>query len=124
MECERFEQLVDEALETLPEMFRERLHNLAIMVEDLPPPHASQHCAPGAGSPRLLLGIFQGVPTTKTSVFNLITAPSRILLYQKNIEAVCRNDAEIRQQVRQTVMHELGHYFGMTEEELRKAGLG
>ena len=119
MERERFEDLVEEALQELPAMFREKLENLAIMVEDQPEGQARrQH------GPRLLLGIFQGIPATQKSVWDIVTAPNRIVLYQKNIEAVCRNDAEIREQVRKTVMHELGHYFGMSEEQLRQAGLG
>ena len=119
MERERFEELVEEALQELPAMFRDKLENLAIMVEDEPEGHG-----PHAGPRRLLLGIFQGIPATQKSVWDIVTAPNRIVLYQRNIEAVCRNDAEIRQQVRTTVMHELGHYFGMSEEQLRQAGLG
>jgi hypothetical protein len=69
---------------------------------------------------RLLLGIFHGVPATKKSVFDLPTGPAHIVLYQKNIEAVCSSEAEVRQQIRQTLIHELGHYFGMTEEQLRE----
>jgi hypothetical protein len=53
------------------------------------------------------------------SVFDLPIGPAHIVLYQKNIEAVCSSEAEVRQQIRQTLMHELGHYFGMTEEQLR-----
>jgi predicted Zn-dependent protease with MMP-like domain len=68
---------------------------------------------------RLLLGIFHGVPATKKSVFDLPTGPAHIVLYQKNIEVVCSSAAEVRQQIRQTLMHEPGHYFGMTEEQLR-----
>ncbi len=67
----------------------------------------------------LLMGIFQGVPATQKSVFDLSIGPNRIVLYQKNIEAVCRNEAEIRHEVRQTVLHELGHYFGMDESQLK-----
>jgi predicted Zn-dependent protease with MMP-like domain len=62
---------------------------------------------------RLLLGIFHGVTTTKKSVFDLPSGPDHIVLYQKNIEAVCSSDAEIREQIRLTVIHELGHYFGI-----------
>jgi predicted Zn-dependent protease with MMP-like domain len=100
MERERFVELMEEALRELPAMFRDKLENLAIMVEDEPEGHARLRHGPRAGPRRLLLGIFQ------------------------NIEAVCRNDEEIREQVRKTVMHELGHYFGMSEEQLRQAGLG
>ena len=68
---------------------------------------------------RLLLGVFQGVPATQQSVFALPTGPARIVLFQDNIEAVCGSEAEIRRQVRLTVIHEIGHYFGMSEEQLR-----
>ena len=67
----------------------------------------------------LLMGIFQGVPVTQKSVFDLSPGPNRIVLYQKNIEAVCRSEAEVRYEVRQTVLHELGHYFGMNESQLK-----
>jgi len=59
------------------------------------------------------------VPTTKKSVFDLPTGPAHIVLYQKNIEAVCSSEAEVREQIRLTVMHELGHYFGMDENQLK-----
>ena len=59
------------------------------------------------------------MPATQKSVFDLSHGPNRIVLYQKNIEAVCVSDAEIRHEVRQTVLHELGHYFGMDEEQLK-----
>jgi len=60
---------------------------------------------------RLLLGLFHGVPTTKKSTFDLPARPDYIVLYQKNIEAVCSNEAEVREQIRLTVIHELAHYF-------------
>jgi len=58
------------------------------------------------------------VPTTKKSVFDP-TGPDHIVLYQKNIEAVCSSEAEVREQIRLTVIHELGHYFGMDENQLK-----
>jgi predicted Zn-dependent protease with MMP-like domain len=65
------------------------------------------------------MGIFHGVPATKKSVFDLPAGPDYVVLYQKNIEAVCSNEAEIREQIRRTVIHELGHYFGMDEDQLK-----
>jgi len=106
----RFETLVEQALGRLPKAFRRKITNVAIIVEDLPPDE------PEPGS--LLLGLFHGVPCTEKSTI-FAAPPDRIYLYQKNIEAVCRTDEEIRRQVRDTLFHELGHYFGMTEEELR-----
>ena len=115
MERERFVKLVEQVLDSLPERFRNRIHNLAVLVEDRPPKSVAQR----DGRRGLVLGIFQGVPATQKSVFDFSHGPNRIVLYQRNIEAVCVSDAEIRHEVRQTVLHELGHYFGMDEEQLR-----
>jgi predicted Zn-dependent protease with MMP-like domain len=113
MERDRFVRLVEELLDSLPEQFRERIHNLAVLVEDHPPGDVARSRS------GLVLGIFQGVPATQKSVFDLSHGPNRVVLYQKNIEAVCSSDAEIRHEVRQTVLHELGHYFGLDEEQLK-----
>jgi predicted Zn-dependent protease with MMP-like domain len=59
------------------------------------------------------------VPATQKSFFDLRTGPGYVVLYQKNIEAVCSSESEIRDQIRRTVIHELGHYFGMDEDQLR-----
>jgi len=123
VEREYFIQLVEEVLESLPTEFRERIHNLAVLVEERPRPHRRPRGPAGQIHPtkprRLLLGVFQGVPATQKSVFDFSTGPDRVILYQKNIEAVCRDEAEIRHEVRQTVFHELGHYFGMDEAQLK-----
>ena len=110
MERSKFEALVAQALRRLPRTFREKLTNVAIIVEDLPPEEAE--------SGGLLLGLFHGIPRTEKSVF-FSSPPDRIFLYQRNIEAVCSNEAEVRRQIRATLLHELGHYFGLSEEELR-----
>ena len=110
VERERFEQLANEVLENLPEPFRSRLANLAIIVEDSPPRE------PDRGG--LLLGLFSGVPRTLKSVFSA-DPPNHIYLYQKNIEAICSSEAQIVQQIRETLLHEIGHYFGLNEDELR-----
>jgi len=116
MNREDFVKVAEETLDSLPEEFRNRIQNVVILVEDFPPnqspPKRGQHR-------RLLLGIFHGVPATKRSVFDISVGPAHIVLYQKNIEAVCSNEAEVRHQIRQTLIHELGHYFGMTEEQLK-----
>ncbi|MBZ5566362.1 MAG: metallopeptidase family protein [Acidobacteriia bacterium] len=122
MERQRFTRLVEQALDRLPEQFRTRLDNVVVLVEDLPPEPATRQRAPRPRSLRpktLVLGIFHGVPATRRSVFDLPTGPARIVLYQRNIEAVCSNDDEIREQVLLTIMHEIGHYFGMDEDQLR-----
>ncbi len=120
MERRRFIKVVAEVLDSLPEAFRKRIHNVAVLVEDLPPRPLGRMRPRNRGRrPRsVVLGIFHGVPLTRKSVFDLSTGPDYIVLYQKNIEAVCSNDDEIRHQIRQTVLHELGHYFGMSEAQL------
>ena len=112
MTREQFTKVVEEVLDSLPLEFRKRIRNVAVLVEDLP---EDDLAPPG----KLLLGLFHGVPTTRKSVFDLSTGPDYVMLYQKNIEAVSSNEAELRQQIWQTVMHELGHYFGMDEEQLK-----
>ncbi len=123
MTHERFTEVAAEVLDSLPKPFRDRIHNVAVLVEDYPP----EQPAPRAGRPRslapaprrLLLGVFVGVPRTQKSVFDMPAGPDHIVLYQKNIEAICHTDTEIREQIRRTVIHELGHYFGMSESQLR-----
>lgn len=123
MDRERFMQIAADALDELPREFRRRIRNVAILVEDYPP---GQRRAPGtpprprSQAPRtLVLGVFSGVPTTRKSFFDVPGGPDHIVLYQKNIEAVCRGEDEIREQIRLTLIHELGHYFGMSEDQLR-----
>ena len=116
MKREHFVEVVEEALDSLPQEFRSRIRNVAVLVEDMPPNQRSPQ--PGRRK-RLLLGLFHGVPTIRKSIFDLPTGPDYIVLYQKNIEAVCSSKAEVREQIRRTVIHELGHYFGMDEEQLK-----
>jgi predicted Zn-dependent protease with MMP-like domain len=125
MDRECFVTLVEEVLDALPAEFRKKIRNLTVVVEDQPPKRLSRKTRGSAQKPgsektdRVVLGIFQGVPATKRSVFDLSAGPDRIVLYQKNIETVCSDEAQIRHEVRQTVLHELGHYFGLDEAQLR-----
>jgi predicted Zn-dependent protease with MMP-like domain len=114
---EDFNHAVGEALDSLPPEFRSRIRNVAVLVEDLPPAEIPSQ----PGQPRrILLGLFHGVPMTQKSFFQgTIGSPDYVVLYQKNIEAVCSTEAEVREQIRRTVIHELGHYFGMTEAQLK-----
>lgn len=112
MDRARFEQLVEDALRELPARYRRLLENVVIVVEDYP-----------RGRPRpgpeeeLLMGEFVGVPRTEKSVWEP-GPPDQVFLYQKNIEAACEGEEEIRDEVRATLLHELGHYFGLEEDEL------
>jgi predicted Zn-dependent protease with MMP-like domain len=124
MRRERFLRLVAEALDSLPGEFRRQMKNVAVLVEDVPREQRERRRRklprPRSSEPRtLVLGHYIGTPMTERSVFAVPGGPDHILLYQKNIEAVCRDEREVREQVRLTVIHEVGHYFGMSEEQLR-----
>src|SRR2546429_9463570 len=115
MKREHFVKVVEDALDSLPQEFRSRIRNVAVRVEDMPPNQpSSQSGQQGAAS-----GSLPEVPTTKKSIFDLPTGPDYIVLYQKNIEAVCSSEARVREQIRLTVIHELGRYFGMDETQLK-----
>lgn len=110
---ETFERWVEEAIGSLPAFFTERIQNVAFVVEDEPSPDVLEE------HPQDLLGLYQGVPLPERSVWqDLPPMPDVITLYQKNIESICRTQAEVKRQIALTVMHELGHYFGLSEEEM------
>jgi predicted Zn-dependent protease with MMP-like domain len=111
----RFSQLVDEALDRLPRTFKDKLDNIAIIVEDFPEKELQNDFT------GLLLGLFRGVPKTHQSI-SWPGLPAQIFLYQKNIEAICRNEDEIIKQIEKTLKHEIGHYFGLSERDLRRRG--
>ena len=112
MDRARFQQLAEQALGELPARYRDLLENVVIIVEDYP-----RRRRRSEAEEDLLLGEFVGVPRTEKSVFEP-GPPDQVLLYQKNIEAVCETDDEIRHESRLTLLHELGHYFGLEEDEL------
>jgi predicted Zn-dependent protease with MMP-like domain len=119
MRREPFLELVREAMDSLPRKFRKHIHNVAVVVED--------HAPEGRDPNDLLMGVFEGTPRTEQGFFGTNTGPNRIVLYQKNIEAHAEDVANeegrsveemIREEVRLTVLHEFGHYFGLDEEAL------
>ena len=115
-----FESLVDEALEALPERFREKLDNVAVVVEDWPGPHVLRLA--GASLPGEVLGFYHGVPqTSRTSGYHLIP-PDKISIYQRPIEMRCRTVDEVRELVRRVLQHEMAHHFGIDDQRLREIG--
>jgi predicted Zn-dependent protease with MMP-like domain len=120
---ERFMQMVADALDSLPARFRRRMQNVVVLVEDYPPEQRPRLRAPRPRSQErnrpLILGHFIGTPATQKSVFQLPHGPDRVILYQRNLEAFCRTEQELIDQIRLTVIHEVGHFFGLSEDELR-----
>ena len=102
-------------MEQLPEEFARKLENIDVTIEDVP---ARQK----AGSRMILLGLYQGVPLEKRSHYYAGVLPDKITLFQKNIEAVCRSRDEMIEQIKKTLLHEIGHYFGISDKRLRELG--
>ena len=117
---EDFESLVDEALSSLPEEVQRWLDNVAIVVADRPSPEQQARTGLGPGS--LLFGLYEGVPKTRRGVTYGEVIPDKILIFQRPIEMVCRTPAQVRSQVRRTVLHEIGHHLGLDEDELEESG--
>src|SRR5574337_932583 len=110
---EAFERWVEETIRSLPDFFKDRIDNVAFVIEDEPDSSVLEE------HPRDLLGLYQGVPLPERSVWqDFPTLPDVITLYKKNIESICDDEAEAKRQIAQTVLHELGHYFGLSEEEM------
>lgn len=106
-------------LDGLPDEFRERMENVVVVVEDYP----SAEDAASAGCPaEELLGLFHGVSRLEREWFGggPDQMPERIVLYKRNIEALCDTKEELIEEIRLTVLHEIGHYFGLSEEELER----
>jgi predicted Zn-dependent protease with MMP-like domain len=122
MTREEFEGVVAHVFERLPDKFREAVDNVGIVVEDYPDEELVRQLS--LRSKHQLYGLYQGIPLTKRGSWYGMTpvSPDRISLYQKNIEAGSRDDDEISRRIYDVLIHEIGHYFGMNEEEIRSAG--
>jgi predicted Zn-dependent protease with MMP-like domain len=105
----RFEEMVAEALDGLPEELGKLMRNIAVLVEH------------GQGPPGLL-GLYQGVPLTSRSTYYSGVLPDRITIYRRAICANCWSEWEVEDQVRKTVIHEVAHHFGIGDERLRELG--
>ena len=116
---EKFESLVEKAVETLPEEYIKYFSNITIIVEDYPGPEDTKRLDPGGG---LLLGLFSGVPYPhKGGFFDVpYPMPDKIILFQKNIEKISSSEDELVEEIQKTLVHEVGHYFGLSERDLRK----
>ena len=108
MSSGEFDKLVEQAIRAIPARFRSRLDNVAFVVEQEPPqPY--------------LLGLYQGRPLTHRSVYDSFTMPDRITIFQGPHERLARDRPHLEQLLRDTVWHEVAHYFGMDEPRVRRA---
>lgn len=102
----RFERLVTRALASLPEQFRSRLENVAVLIDDEPPEDMPD-----------TMGLYEGIPLIDRSLEDTLL-PDQITIFKGPIERACRTEKEIEDEVRLTVLHEVGHYFGLDEAQL------
>jgi predicted Zn-dependent protease with MMP-like domain len=105
----RFEEMVEAALDSLPERLGRLMSNVAVMVQHEPGP-------PG------LLGLYEGIPLTSRTTGYAGVLPDRITIYRLAICAVCETEDEVIDQVRRTVVHEVGHHFGISDTRLTELG--
>ncbi|MFL5798091.1 MAG: metallopeptidase family protein [Actinomycetota bacterium] len=109
--AERFEELAAEALDGLPEWIQQRLENVEVLIEDRPPP--------GRGGASLL-GLYEGVPLTRRGGGYFGVLPDRITLFRANLQRISRSEDDLRSRVRHTVVHEVAHFFGISDDRLRE----
>jgi predicted Zn-dependent protease with MMP-like domain len=115
---EEFKEVVAKAVESLPEEFKSKLDNVDVVVEDLPPAEFASRLPRG----RILLGLYQGIPSKRRSTHYGLVLPDKISLYKKNIEMICRTREEAYNRIRTTLLHEIGHHFSLSDKDLRDIG--
>jgi predicted Zn-dependent protease with MMP-like domain len=114
-----FATLVEEAVGLIPERFQREMKNLALVVEDEPSPDLLE--AMGIEPPDSLYGLYEGTPLTEREWSASGTLlPDRITIFQRPIEEDCEDEEEIRAVIGETLIHEVGHYFGLSEEEIEE----
>ena len=113
----RFEELVSDALDSIPREIWDDMENVAVLVEDWPAQ------GQGVAGGRTLLGLYEGVPVTKRGPIGYSgVMPDRITIFRGPLCERARDEEDLAAQVHMTVLHEVGHYFGMTDERLRELG--
>ncbi len=117
---ELFSEMMEEALHAIPEPFKDKIENLVFMVE--PYPSDADLGRVGLTDRYSLLGIYSGVPYTNRNTYYMNTTPDRIILFQRNIERFCNTEDELKIKIREVLIHEIAHYFGMDEDQVRAAG--
>jgi predicted Zn-dependent protease with MMP-like domain len=120
MERKAFESLVHEALQDLPQQFKDKLANIAIIVEDYPSDELLDRME--VPEDETLFGLFEGVPLTERGHFDAPLYPDRVWIFQGPIEEACNSLQEIKEEVRITVAHELAHFFGFDDDTLEDLG--
>lgn len=117
-----FDAMVQKAIASLPQKFREALDVVRVEVRDRPT--STQLESVGLDEEELLLGLYEGVPLIERTVNDAPRPPDVIFLFREDLEDACDEVGQLEDEVRVTMLHELGHYFGFDEDELERLGYG
>ncbi|GMQ78461.1 MAG: metallopeptidase family protein [Anaerolineae bacterium] len=120
MTKQEFEKLVAEALDNLPQYFQEKMNNVEVLILPWPSPNELERA--GVKPSHTLLGLYSGIPLTSRSHNYALVPPDTITLYQRPIEYTAKAPERIPELVRRTVIHEIAHHFGISDERLRELG--
>ncbi len=119
-----FLEVVEEGINRLPHEFQKHIEDVEIIVADWPSQVQQSRMQQKyhTNRPFVLLGLYEGVPFGKNSVFAVPSMPARITLFRKTIERICSTKEDMIEQINRTLLHEIGHHFGMSDKELRSLG--
>lgn len=109
---DEFEEMINAALDTIPEQFARHMTNLVVLARDVNEDNPT------------LLGLFEGVPLPEQHANHTGYLPDAVFIYKEALEAICEDADQLREEVTVTVLHEVGHYFGLEEHELHELGWG
>ena len=115
---EEFEEAVVAALKRLPKFIKEKMENVDVVVEPKASPEVLSEM--GLRSPFELLGLYQGIPYDRRGFYYGNVLPDKITLFQIPIESICQTKEEVNEKVREVIIHEVGHYFGLDDKKLRE----
>ena len=116
MDGKRFRELVGEALDSLPLEFAKKLDNVSVVVEDSPTPSQVKKLMLSPGT--LLFGLYEGIPQAKRGNYSGVL-PDKITIFKNSIEEVSQTEEDVKAQIRATVIHQIGHHFGLSDSELK-----
>ncbi len=125
MESDRFQELVAEALDSLPEEFLVHLENVEVVIEEWPTEDDLEDAGMEGADPADLLGLYHGIPLTDRGSWYAGVLPDRIVIYQRPLERAAGEEPElVREEVQRTVIHEIAHFYGISDERLEEMGWG
>jgi predicted Zn-dependent protease with MMP-like domain len=117
---EEFKSFMEASMSSIPSGFSAKLENIVFIFEDCPSINDVERL--NLKDVKSLLGLYSGVPYTHRNTWYGGTIPDRIILFKKNIEAIVNSETELKEKIKEVIIHEVAHYFGMDEQQIRNAG--